>query len=174
MRNFVLMAAVVLSLGACATSASQDASTPENYTSTRLDETHWRVEFVGDAERSQDEVEARLLQRAAELTISSGYDWFVPSDQSVDTESEVIVEGQRQRVESPVWRPMWRHQGRFFWSDWMVRGAAAPEGPTTPPTVRTTDRLAAREDILMGRGAAPQGAFNARDVLASVGRQAEP
>src|SRR5690606_14666067 len=119
-----------------------------------LDETHWRVEFSGDARQPQDEVESRLLRRAAELTVESGYDWFSPSNQSVGVESEVIVQAEPQPTRSPVWRPMWRRYNRSYWSDWMVRGGEPPQAPASAPT-QAAERLAAREDIVMGRGDAP-------------------
>lgn len=164
MRSFVLMAAAALALGACATG---QAGAPESYTSTRLDETHWRVEFSGDARQSQVDVEARLLRRAAELTVESGYEWFLPAGQGVDTESEVVVQAQRQATPSPVWRPMWRRHNRTYWSDWMVRGGEPPQAPAAASS-QPAERLAAREDIGMGRGDPPAGAFIARDVLASA------
>ncbi len=168
MRAFALIAGLLV-LSSCATEASYHpitAGAPDGYSETRLDETHWAVEFIGDASASQETVESHLLYRAAELTVAAGYDWFVPANQSLDTESEVMVRGAR-RVESPVWRPMWRHRSRTSWSDWMVRGASPAEPP--PPTVQTVDRLAAREEITVGRGAAPEGAFNAREVLELLG-----
>lgn len=170
--------AAALALGACATEGvyrPQTAAAAAGYSEQRLDETHWRVEFVGDESASHEAVESHLLRRAAELTVASGYDWFAPVNRSAGVDSEIVVEAQRPRVEteSPVWRPMWRHRSRTHWSDWMVRGPApAPASAAAeadPPPGRTIDRYAAREDIAMGRGPAPAGAFDAREVLALLG-----
>jgi hypothetical protein len=167
----MLLIAGVLMLSACATEGSYHASTgaaSSGYSDVQLDETHWRVEFIGDASTSQETVESYLLYRAAEITLASGHDWFVPANHSLESESEVVVEGVRAHPESPVWRPLWRHRSRYRWSDWMVRGASPAERPQRA-TVQTMDRYAAREEISVGRGAAPEGAFNAREVLALLG-----
>jgi hypothetical protein len=167
MRVLALIAGLLV-LSACATEGSYHANTAgvsDGYSETRLDETHWAVEFIGDPSASQETVESYLLYRAAELTVANGYDWFIPASQTLDSESEVVVTGAR-RVDSPVWRPLWRHRNRTQWSDWMVRGAS-PSQPTQQ-TVQTVDRMAAREEISVGRGAPPAGAFNAREVMASL------
>lgn len=171
MRTWMMLIAGVLALSGCAANGSYHASTgaaSSGYSDERLDETHWRVEFVGDASTPQQTVESYLLYRAAEITIDSGHDWFVPANHTVDSESEVVVEAARAQPESPVWRPLWRHRSRNHWSDWMVRGASPAEPPQNA-TVQTVDRFAAREEISVGRGAAPEGAFNAREVVALLG-----
>lgn len=170
----VFVAAMAVAVTACATPASYHARTaaaPEGYSDQRLDETRWRVEFVGDASASRERVESYLLYRAAELTEASGYDWFLSSNHSGETESEIVVQAPpRAQPQSPAWRPLWRHRSRFRWSDWMVRGADSGEQPEASSSLTfTIDRYAAREDIVMGRGEAPNGAFAAQEVLALVG-----
>jgi hypothetical protein len=171
-RVFVL--ALAMGLAACATPADYHARTPaaaDGYSEQRLDDTRWRVEFVGDASASQERVESYLLYRAAELTAARGYDWFLASNHSGETESEIVVEAPpRSAPQSSVWRPLWRHRSRFRWSDWMVRGPDPGEHlEARSGRTFTIDRYAAREDIVMGLGEAPNGAFAAQDVLALVG-----
>jgi hypothetical protein len=172
MRRELLRRAVALSglalLGACATASSYQprvGPTGSGYAEERINETSWLVEFSGGAGDGREVVESHLLHRAAELTVSSGYDWFVPSAHEVDADAEVVVEAQRT-CESPVWRPQWRNWRRSRWTDWMPAGAAA-SAPSQPRAgqVRQVERFAAREEITMGRGPAPTGAFDARRVL---------
>jgi len=176
-HGLAIMAA--LALGACVSGGGAYHPRAEEmgagYSEQRLDELRWRVEFVGDASASQETVETHLLYRAAELTATSGYDWFLPSAPTLDVESEIVVEAARPRQPSPVWRPLWRHYSRFEWSDWMVRGGIPDRDTAEQPEGRTwiIDRYAAREDVSMGRGAPPQGAFQAREVLTQIGPSIE-
>jgi hypothetical protein len=138
------------------------------YAEERIAETRWRVEFTGGPNDTRDVVESYVLYRAAELTTSSGYDWFIPSAQEVDTETEVVVQAQRTR-ESPVWRPQWRRNRYSRWTDWMPAGAIPQEIlERSTAQVTTRERFAAREEITMGRGPAPSGAFEARRVLSDL------
>ncbi len=66
-----------LTLAACATTGLYQARDGESgYAETRLDQTQWRVEFVGDDFTARETVETYLLYRAAELTAANGFDWF--------------------------------------------------------------------------------------------------
>jgi hypothetical protein len=156
---------------ACATPslyAARGPASTSGYSEQRLDEAHWRVDFVGDETASAEVVERYLLYRAAELTLASGYDWFEPSAHAAWSETEVIVEAPRLPLasRSPDWRPKWRRRGLWGWSGW---------GPYPPSQRRQDDegiqrswsfeRYAAREDIAMGRGPTPTGAFTAAPVI---------
>lgn len=147
---------------------------PGGYSERQLNAASWRVEFMGDDGMSREVVESHLLHRAAELTVANGYDWFTKSEQSLDEEAEVVVEGRAPARQSPAWRPIWRHRKHFGWSDWMPAGERGPP-PSELRDERTSviTRYAAREDITMGRGAPPPGAFNAREVLALLGTSIE-
>jgi hypothetical protein len=175
MRRELLRMAVALSglalLGACATASSYQPRTGpvgSGYAEERIDETSWLVEFSGGAGDSREVVESHLLHRAAELTVSSGYDWFLPAAHEVNAEAEVVVEAQRAR-ESPVWRPQWRSRRLSRWTDWMPAGArSSAASQPDAGQVRQVERFAAREEITMGRGRAPAGAFGARRVLSDL------
>jgi hypothetical protein len=172
-RGMLYFAAIASAavLAACATGGGYQARiahADSGYAEERMDETRWRVEFTGGASDTKDIVESYLLYRAAELTTSSEYDWFIPSAHEVDSETEVVVEGQRTR-ESPVWRPQWRRNRYSRWTDWMPAGAVAHETTERGSSqVTTRERFAAREEITMGRGPAPSGAFEARRVLSDL------
>jgi hypothetical protein len=161
--------AMALTLCGCASVGTyhpQGAGAQDGYSEHRLDEMRWRVEFIGDSSTSQQRVESYLLYRAAEVTVSSGFEWFMPADHAVEEETEIVVQAQPQPVQSAAWRPLWRHRKRFFWSDWMPAGSQPPpDSDLQRENTWTISRYAAREDIIMGRGAMPQGAFNAREIL---------
>jgi hypothetical protein len=158
-------------LAACATADRYHARIDpagSGYAEERIDETHWRVEFTGAGGDSRDIVESSLLYRAAELTASSGFDWFVSSAHEVDAETDVVVEARRVQA-SPVWRPQWRRNRSSHWTDWMPSGAIPQEAPARSSSrVTTQERFAARDEIIMGRGPAPEGAFDARRVLSDL------
>lgn len=170
-RNLLASLALGAALGACATSAPYEAraeGAAVGYSEQRLSEGRWRVEYRGGESTTQETVETYLLYRAAELTAASGYEWFTPADQTTDAESELVIEAVQPR-QSPVWRPLWRERGRFWWTDWMPRGPAASDRPQAPAAQsRFVERYAARAEIDMGRGAAPEDAFDARDVMAQL------
>lgn len=154
-------------LSACASGGLYQAREGESgYAETRLSDTRWHVEFVGDAFSSRDLVETYLLYRAAELTIERGYDWFVLSAPAADLDGEIVVSGARPDAARANWRPQWRRRGRFGWTDW------DPAGPRTPDALTPAEqraRYAASADIAMGRGAAPEGAIAAHDTLRALG-----
>ena len=169
--SFAVAASTSVLLAACATAGGYQARVEpagSGYAEERVDETRWSVEFTGGAGDTRDIVETYVLYRAAELTMSSGYDWFIPSALEVDTETEVVVQAQRTQ-ESPVWRPQWRRNRYSRWTDWMPAGAIPLEAPARSSSqVTTRERFAAREEITMGRGPAPSGAFEARRVLSDL------
>ena len=171
MLHFALAVSTVWLLAACTTASSYHARNEplgSGYSEEQIGEARWRVEFTGGEGDTRDEVESSLLRRAAELTTAAGYDWFIASSSEAESETEVVVEAQRPR-ESPAWRPQWRRRLSLDWTDWMPAGAAASQMQTPPNTrVVEQERFAAREDITMGRGPVPNGAFNARAVLSDT------
>ena len=54
------------------------------YADQQVDQTHYRVSFIGNNETSRDTVENYLLYRAAQLTLASGNDWFTTTQHDVD------------------------------------------------------------------------------------------
>lgn len=165
-------AAAILVLSACATVSPYAAQTTPGgagYSQVRVDETHWRVEFVGDEGASAGIVERNLLFRAAQLTQSSGYEWFLPSQHSADADTEIVVEAQRNTASpatgASAWRPEVRRHGMFGWSPWRPHASAASEpAPQSESRVWSFERFAARETIEMGYGEKPANAFDAAAV----------
>ena len=163
----IVFAAAILS--ACAaTSAYAPQARPggEGYFERRIDETHWRVEFVGGATTSAPIVERNLLFRAAELTRTSGYDWFTPSAHTTSGDDEIIVEAPR-RIAGPNarWGPYWRRRDASGWSNGRPRGPGPVDAhrrfQSMPPS---SVRYSARETIEMGRGDPPVNGFDAGAV----------
>jgi hypothetical protein len=55
----------------------------EGYSDVQLDANTFSVTFSGNAETTHDIVQTYLLYRCAEITVQSGYDYFVVSDRNI-------------------------------------------------------------------------------------------
>lgn len=170
--NFIAVLGASLSLASCVTPGlyqrADVRAEQAGYAETRLSDAAWRVEFVGDDFTSRETVETYLLYRSAELTAENGYDWFASSAAEVSEESEIIVEAPRlDTYRARYWRPQWRRRSRFFWSDLDPVGPI-PREPREPH-VFTSVHYSASADIRLGRGAMPEGAFDARRTLGELG-----
>jgi hypothetical protein len=172
MRSCVLALAILAGVGlaACATDSYHAYEAGEGYSEQRLAEARWRVSFDGATYESQAAVEERLLRRAAELTVQSGYDWFAPVDQAV--EEDIVVTGERTAAPAvnsaeTVWRPRWRRRSASRWTDWDPQGAlpTAQTAQASTTSAAPAQRFSASAEINMGRGAAPAAAIDARAVL---------
>jgi hypothetical protein len=167
--SFIASLALAAALASCATPGLyQPADNREGgagYTEARLSDAAWRVEFIGDDFTSRETVETYLLYRAAELTAENGFDWFVSSTPAVSEETEIIVEAVRaEDYQARYWNPRWRRRSRFFWSDLDPVGPI-PREPREPH-VWNSVHYSASAEIRLGRGAIPEGAFDARQTLA--------
>ena len=108
-----------------------------------------------------------LLLRAAELTVSSGYDWFATAERATDRDTRFYGTrdpwyGDRY---GPFWSPAWRFSRSGAWSPFDRRWGNDFD-------VRQVDRYEASAEIVMGRGTKPAGdpnAFEAREVIVNVG-----
>lgn len=173
-------AAVVLTAGlaACATPTPYQPAAPRGsgatsggYSEARIEPNRFRVNFAGNSLTSRETVEGYLLYRAAELTVQNGYDWFSVVERDTDTKTRSYVEPdpfyRPWYGAYGFWRPSWRYYGRGygwrgwdpFWGDpfWADR-----------VDVRTIERFEASAEIMMEKGAKPQGdpkAFDARAVI---------
>ena len=163
----VLFASVAaLALAACATPSSYHAFADGEggYAEQRIAPDLWRIEYRGADSEPADVVERYMLRRAAELTLASGFEWFIQLDMSAAREAEVVVEAMPARASAEaVWRPRWRRRSLSRWTDWDPRGAEASES-LAQRTYEAT-RVVASADIQMGCGDTPPGAFNAEAVL---------
>lgn len=185
MKRKAATLAAVLALGAtlaaCATATPYQPNIPGQqvsggFSEMRLEPDRWRVTFAGNSLTSREVVEGYLLFRASELTVQQGYDWFEIVDRATDRETRTYVEPDPfyRPWWGPGyygWRPHWRYYGSPygwrtwdpFWGDpfWADRY-----------DVRTIDKYEATAEIMMHRGAKPEGdprAFDARAVMESLG-----
>src|SRR5688572_16406254 len=89
LATWLAPALCALVLAACATPTPyqpnvQGQSTSGGYSDARIEENRFRVTFSGNSLTSRETVETYLLYRAAELTLSSGYDYFIIADRQTD------------------------------------------------------------------------------------------
>ncbi|MBX9575759.1 MAG: hypothetical protein K2X07_08975 [Caulobacteraceae bacterium] len=161
--------AAALMVSACATATAYgpaDHGGRYGYSEQRLESDRYRVTFAGNSVTSREQVEMSLLLRAAELTVESGYDWFSTAQRATDRDTRYVPTGSGYLDRyGPYWSPYWRYYSRGAWSPFGPRWASDYD-------VRQIDRYEATAEIVMGRGAKPQGdvdAFDAREVIANVG-----
>jgi len=150
------------------------------YSDLRIDETHYRVSFAGNRLTSRERVESYLLFRAAELTLLTGYDYFVIEDREVEHQIERQV--RRDPLYDPWyspyhthWRPYWRYyrqdRGWYNWYPYYGDPFWA-----THYDARTIEKFEATADIRMGIGPLPNGnlrSFDARKVRDDIGPKIE-
>jgi hypothetical protein len=155
------IAAIALTLAACATQTPYQASGPDTrhgYAEQQLAENRYRVKFSGNSATPRETVENYLLYRAAEVTLSKGYTHFVFAAQ--DTEAKTYY---RESFDD------WPRAG-FYWHNWpWGHGFGAHVGTSTSRPI--TSYTAYADVILLAVGEA-QGnpeAFDARSVLDSIG-----
>ena len=87
-RNAMIALAAAAGLAACATSTPYGPATgksPYGFSDQRIEENRYRVVFRGNSSTTREAVETYLLYRAAELTVESGYDYFVVTEQDTET-----------------------------------------------------------------------------------------
>jgi hypothetical protein len=148
------------------------------YSDERLARDHYRVTFKGNALTSRETVEAYLIYRAAELTVSEGNDWFAVVDHEL--EHTVRREIRRDPLYRPwfgpsygAWQPYWRYYLRGQgWIDWDPYHADPFWADHFDE--RQIEEYEASAEIRTGRGAAPTGngqIYIARDVLHDIGPQ---
>ncbi len=79
MKRILIPALAALSLGACATpTVFAPAAKPgaSGYTETRIESDRWRISFRGGSDAGRERVADLTLLRAAQVTLTQGYDWF--------------------------------------------------------------------------------------------------
>lgn len=175
------LTAAAVALAACATATPYQPNIPGQavsggYSEVRLEPDRYRVTFSGNTLTSRETVEGGLLYRAAELTVSLGYDWFAIVDRQTERKARTYIEPDPfyhpwYGPAYPYWRPYWRYYGPGygwrtwdpFWGDpfWADR-----------MDVRTVERFEATAEIVMRKGQKPEGdvhAFDARAVMENLG-----
>jgi hypothetical protein len=169
------LAAALVGLAACETETPYQplqAGGPASggYSDVRLEADRWRVTFQGNDLTSRQTVENYLLYRAAELTVSQGYDWFETNDRNTDKHSQTYVDAPFGPY-GYGWRPYWRYYGGGFgWRGWDPYFGDPFWADSID--VRTVEKYEASAEIVLGHGAKPAGdrhAFDAREVMTNLG-----
>lgn len=167
------LAALAL-LAGCATATPYQplgaTQTQGGFVDQQLDQNHYRVSFYGNTLTSRQQVENYLLFRAAELTLSRGFNCFTVVNQGTDRHTTIQPDPFGYRYGGGYgyagWSPYWRTHGPWGWHSYdpFMRGSLFP------PRYDTIDRYQAMADIAMSRGQCQAGArtFNAAEVVANL------
>ncbi|MFT4090625.1 MAG: hypothetical protein QM645_07830 [Asticcacaulis sp.] len=161
------LASLVL-LSACATPTPYqpiDAaqSTARGYSDTRIETGRYRLRFSGNTSTPRETVENYMLFRASELTIEQGYDWFTLV--SPNTQETTTVSRSYRDPFGPS------YYGGFYWR--YYRGGWGSWGAYQESST-TFHRYEATAEVVMGRGAKPEGdlhSYNAREVAQNLAPQ---
>jgi hypothetical protein len=164
MRPRLFLFLALLGLGACASTPTvyQPAARPGavGYAETAIERDRWRVSFHGGGGASVQRVGDLAMQRAADLTLAKGYDWFRVTERQ--------VEGGPRGVHPSLSLGL---GGADFGNGRTAMGAAGGVGlDFTGLGQGVTVTL----EILMGHGEAPReaDAYDARQVRHGFGPQA--
>jgi hypothetical protein len=181
MKRTLLALAAVVALGglaACETATPYQPLNPRDaaaggYSDVRLNSDRWRVNFSGNSLTSRETVERYLLYRAAELTVTQGFDWFVTDDKQTDKQTSTYVDPEF----GYGWHPYWRFYGARGWGGWGYWGGAyagpwgGPYGAPGPVDVYQYNRYEVSAQIVMGHGPRPSNgrALDAHEVMTNLG-----
>jgi hypothetical protein len=157
-------AALALILGGCATATPYQpaaAGGGYGYAEQRIESNRYRITFTGNADTPKQTVENYLLYRAAELTLQSGFDYFVFASDTTDANTRYL------RTFDGYWG--W---GSYYWGPYTALGTST----ATPIT-----EYQAQASIVMFAGKKKQEdvkAFDAREVRqnleSTISRPAPP
>jgi hypothetical protein len=161
-----------LALTACSTPTPYAPKQPGSYTGytdQKLDETRYRVTFTGNSVTPRETVEDYLLLRSAEVTLQSGYRYFVFDTR--DTEAKTSY-----RSDFMGW-PGWRGRGFWYRHTWPYYDPFF-DGPPydSVDTVPITRYQAYAEIVMLTPDQAKKDprALDARDVVDHIGARAVP
>jgi hypothetical protein len=145
-----LVAALALA-GCSAPTPYKPADGGFGYSEQQLEQNRYRIAFSGNALTPRSAVQNYLLYRAAEVTVASGYDYFIVVDDNLERST-------RYHGTVDPWFPgTFRHRRDPFYDPFPATVNAYP-----------IDEYTAFADILMFRGEKPADdphAYDARDVL---------
>lgn len=182
-KPIALIASLALlgALGACATATPyqpniRGQATSGGFSEVKLEPNRFRVTFAGNSLTSRETVEGYLLYRAAELTLSQGYDTFTIVDRHTDQDRRTYVEPDPlyrpwYGPSFGYWRPSWRYYGAGFgWRGWDPFWGDSFWADRMD--VRTVDKFEASAEVAMSKGPKAEGdpkAFDARAVVENLG-----
>jgi hypothetical protein len=169
-RVSVLGFLAIFTLAACATPASYMAATRDGamgYSEERIETDRWRVTYQGNAVTDVRVVEDYVLYRAAELATSQGFDYFIVASRTTTSEDSVQRYGPAR---SSSFLAQSYYYPRYGW----VGYVPAIRDPYFDDfsSYREVSRYKASAEVSLFRGSKPTEnamAYNARDVLATVG-----
>lgn len=154
-RTLVLGAAAVLA--ACATTTPyQPLGKGGGYTEQRIETNRYRIAFTGNASTPRQTVENYMLYRAAELTINSGFDYFMLTGN--DTEARTRYSESISAYGGPGWG--------WGWGGYRRSGIGFGVSTATPVTDYQAQAI-----VLMFKGKKPEqdpSAYDARAVKESL------
>jgi len=158
MRRFLMVAMLAVLAGCTTPTPYQPLVDGYGYSDQLLEPNRFRVTFAGNSQTTRNTVENYLLYRAAEVTVKSGFDYFVIADRE--------TEPSRTYISSFDGYPGF---GFYRYSPgWYGYGGMAM-GTSTTTAITSYQAYA---DIVMFSGPKPVAnvnAFNARDVMATLG-----
>lgn len=131
------------------------------YSEQRIENNRYTVSFAGNFATRRQTVESYLLYRAAELTLASGYDYFIVVRQ--DTEKSTTYQST---IDDYPFR------NDFFLSWYEYPYGPGFGGGFATETTTPVNRYKAVAEIVMYRGKKPKddpSAFDARDVIKYLG-----
>lgn len=158
MRRFVIVGLLVALAGCTTPTPYQPLTDGYGYSDQLLEPNRFRVTFAGNSQTPRSTVENYLLYRAAEVTVKSGFDYFVIADRE--------TEPSRTYVSSFDGYPGF---GFYRYSPGWYGYGGMGMGTSTTTAITSYQAYA---DIVMFSGAKPVAnvnAFNARDVMATLG-----
>ncbi|MFT4045196.1 MAG: hypothetical protein QM661_00710 [Solimonas sp.] len=154
----LLALAAAGALAACATATPyQPADRGYGYSEQRIEQNRYRVTFSGNSDTPKQTVENYLLYRAAELTLQSGYDYFVFASDSTDANTRYLQ----------------NFGGYYGWGSyyWSPRGTFGGVGASTATPITEYE---AQANVVMFAGKKKDDdvkAFDARQVRSNLEAQ---
>jgi hypothetical protein len=157
----ILFRAVVLGavavLAACATTTPyQPLGDGGGFTEQKIETNRYRIAFLGNSSTPRQTVENYMLYRSAELTLNSGFDYFILT--SNDTEARTRYSQSVSAYGGPAW-------GGWGWGGYR-RGIGFGVSSATPITDYQAQAI-----VLMFKGQKPEqnpDAYDARAVKESL------
>lgn len=164
--SWVARIPVVLAALLAAACATQTPYAPADggrlgYSEQQIERNRYTVSFAGNSLTDRQTVESYLLYRAAELTLNSGYDYFVVIQQ--DTEKSTTYR-------STIYDYPFRHHFYLSWYGYPYDPFYG--GTLATRETRPVERYRAVAEIVMYRGEKPEedpAAFDAREVVKHLG-----
>jgi len=169
MRKLALILICAVSLFACTSLPTYHPASKvgaSGFSDQKIDATHYRVSFQGDASTPRYRVEDYLLLRAAELADEKGFDYFTIMEK--ETDSKTTVKTVRR---SPLYGRLDHYHGHPIYSFPYYAYGYGWGYPLDTETHEYT-RYYAMAYIEMHKGQKPSGkarAFDASDVLENLG-----